>query len=137
MIEDNQFDISFSNSVIEHVGDEARIRKFAAESSRIAPRYWIQTPSKYFPLEPHTGMLFWWFYPQSLKRYFLRRWERDMPLIAIHAKRTTFVTRRQLRELFPDGTIYTERFFGIAKSYSIYRGVERAAISEPSRSHAR
>lgn len=121
MFDDNQFDISFSNSVIEHVGDESRMRMFANESSRIAARYWIQTPSKYFPLEPHTGMPFWWFYPQSLKRYFLGRWERDMPLIAMHAKRTTFITRRQLLGLYPDASIFTERFCGFAKSYSAYR----------------
>lgn len=36
---DNSFDAVFSNSTIEHVGDEARQEAFAAEARHLAPAY--------------------------------------------------------------------------------------------------
>jgi len=63
MFKDDEFEVSFSNSVIEHVGDDNKILSFADEAQRISRKIWVQTPSKYFPLEPHTGMPFWWYYP--------------------------------------------------------------------------
>jgi len=58
--QDGEFDLVFSNSVIEHVGDFERMRQFVHEARRVAKSYWIQTPSKWFPIEPHCGMPFWW-----------------------------------------------------------------------------
>ena len=51
------YDLVFSNSVIEHVGGHAQRLRFAAEVHRLAARHWIQTPYRYFPIEPH------WLFP--------------------------------------------------------------------------
>lgn len=68
-VTDKNFDIVFSNSVIEHVGD-ARFRSaFAREVRRLGKSYWVHTPSRCFPIEPHNGMPFWWFYPAPLRRW--------------------------------------------------------------------
>ena len=50
---DGEFDIIYSNSVIEHVGNYERQTQFAKEVIRVGKSYWIQTPYKHFPIEPH------------------------------------------------------------------------------------
>ncbi len=45
---DHSFDIVFSNSVIEHVGDFARQQAFAAEVIRTGRRLWVQTRRRSF-----------------------------------------------------------------------------------------
>ncbi|WP_407357221.1 class I SAM-dependent methyltransferase [Methanolobus sp. WCC5] len=63
----NQFDVVFSNSVIEHVGTYDDQRRMAEEVQRVGRRYFIQTPNYYFPFEPHFLFPFYQFFPQWLK----------------------------------------------------------------------
>ena len=50
---DGEFDIVFSNSVIEHLGTFEKQTAFANECMRVGKRYWVQTPAQEFPIEPH------------------------------------------------------------------------------------
>jgi hypothetical protein len=118
---DNSFDIAFSNSVIEHVGDEAKQRKFTNEVRRLAPSYFVQTPSIYFPIEPHSGIPFWWAIPRFIRARMHRRWEKTLPAWNNMLANTTVILRRRLQDYFFDGTIRTERLLGIPKSYYVYR----------------
>ena len=118
---DNQFDVVFSNSVIEHVGGEERRAAFAREVRRLAPRYFVQTPSVWFPLEAHTGIPFWWALPQSVRRRAIERWRAKLPAWTEMVEGTTVIARDQLQAYFPDGAIITERVMGIPKSYAAYR----------------
>lgn len=111
------FDIAFSNSVIEHVGDAGNRARMAAEIRRLAPRYWVQTPSIWFPMEAHTMMPFWWFYPAPLKSRFKERWRRVRPAWTEMIDGTTVIRRRELHQLFPDAMLLTERVGGFTKSY--------------------
>ncbi len=114
---DGQYDIAFSNSVIEHVGDAAHRAALASEAQRLAPRYWVQTPSVWFPMEAHTQMPFWWFYPPMMKRFFIRRWRIKLPAWCEMVETTTVLSRAEVARLFPGGEVWTERFVGFAKSY--------------------
>jgi SAM-dependent methyltransferase len=118
---DKSFDIVFSNSVIEHVGDKAKRKAFASEVRRVGTRYYTQTPSKYFPLEAHTGIPFWWFFPTALKQHFFRKWEHKLPLWNQMIQGTTVVSKREMSELFPGSSIKVDRLVGFPKSYTVYR----------------
>jgi Methyltransferase domain len=52
---DAEFDLGFSNAVVEHVGGGRRgQRQFVAELCRVAQRVFVTTPNRWFPLDPHT-----------------------------------------------------------------------------------
>jgi SAM-dependent methyltransferase len=53
---DGEFDIVFSNAVIEHVGDRARQRLFVSEALRVGRRVFLTTPNRRFPIELHTRL---------------------------------------------------------------------------------
>ena len=53
---DGEFDLYFSNAVIEHVGGEERQRAFVVEALRVAHRVFITTPNRWFPVELHTRL---------------------------------------------------------------------------------
>jgi hypothetical protein len=114
------FDTVFSNSVIEHVGDVERRAEFAREVRRLGRSYWVQTPAKWFPIEAHCGMPFWWFYPARLRHYFIARWRRKLPSWTKMVEGTNLIERAELQALFPDATIRVEKFCGIPKSYIAY-----------------
>ncbi len=118
---DNSFEAVFSNSTIEHVGDEEQQARFAAETRRLAPAYWVQTPSTLSPIEPHTGVPFYWRLPRFLREAILSYWDRRVPGWVVMLRGTRVLSRRRMRELFPDGRIYVERILGVEKSYTFYR----------------
>lgn len=51
---DNQFDIAYSNAVIEHVGEQEQQIAFLREAFRVAKKGFLTTPNRYFPIELHT-----------------------------------------------------------------------------------
>ena len=51
---DRNFDIVFSNAVIEHVGGRDQQLMFMRELKRVAGRGYITTPNRFFPIEVHT-----------------------------------------------------------------------------------
>jgi hypothetical protein len=134
---DNSFEIAFSNSVIEHVGEEANEWKFAGEVRRLAPSYYVQTPSVYFPLEAHSGIPFWWALPRFVRARLQERWAKTLPDWGEMVAHTTVISRRQLQRYFFDGTIRTERLLGISKSYYVYRVAPPVALDRATTAQAR
>jgi SAM-dependent methyltransferase len=56
---DDEFDIAFSNAVVEHVaGGRDGQRQFVHELCRVARRVFVTTPNRRFPLEVHTLLPF-------------------------------------------------------------------------------
>lgn len=121
--DDNAFDIVFSNSVIEHVGDRDKISAFSQEVRRLAPNYWVQTPSIWFPIEAHTGVPFWFRLPQSIRQKMIERWRKKLPGWTRMVETTTVLKRQDLVSVLPDAAIITERLLGIPKSYIAARKI--------------
>jgi SAM-dependent methyltransferase len=122
-IQDNEFDVAFSNSVIEHVGMWKNMRQMAAEVKRIAPRYMVQTPNFWFPIEPHarTPFLHWLPEPVSYRIVMKRKcgfWQKHETVTgAIETVQSAkLIDARQMQELFGDARIVREKFFGLTKS---------------------
>jgi 2-polyprenyl-3-methyl-5-hydroxy-6-metoxy-1,4-benzoquinol methylase len=117
---DRSFPIIFSNSVIEHVPKELQ-PAFAAEIRRVADRYFVQTPNKWFPIEPHYQMPLFHFLPERAQRALNRRFT-----MGFRSKgqwyETTLLSAAELQRLFPDAEIRREKRFGLTKSLMAVRG---------------
>lgn len=136
---DNEFEVVFSNSVIEHVGDWPDQQRMAAEIKRIARRYFVQTPNRWFPIEPHFLTPGFQFLPLRVRIGLVRRVPLGhTPRIPDPAKARDAVTeirlltRREIAELFPEANLYEERILGLTKSFVAYAGFERSgALRRP------
>ncbi|KQR88223.1 hypothetical protein ASG07_04275 [Sphingomonas sp. Leaf343] len=121
--DDMAFDIVHSNSVIEHVGAWRDIEAMAAEVRRLAPHYYVQTPNYWFPLEPHFRAPFFQYLPKWLRARLLMSFKLGFRERvrnyddALHDVGSVYLLgRRQMKRLFPDARIESERFYGLAKS---------------------
>ena len=56
----------------EHAGDWERKLAFAAETRRVAKRYYVQMPAFSFPFEPHYGMPFFHWLPEPAQVWMLQ-----------------------------------------------------------------
>ena len=125
---DHAFDVVYSNSVIEHVGTAEDQRRFAAECQRVGRAYYVQTPNQSFPLEPHlfTPFIHWlptkWQAP-LLRNFTVWGWitRPDQAARDRYLNTTRMLRRRELKALFPDAEIWTERFLGLPKSFIAVR----------------
>jgi len=126
MIEDQAFDVAFSNSVIEHVGKNNEQELFAKEVQRIAKKYWIQTPYKHFPIEPHLLFPLFQYFPSGLQSFIGKRWpyshlkkyNLDIP---DELARLKLLTKSRLKGLFNDGKLHQEKYAGWTKSIIAYK----------------
>lgn len=116
------FDLVFSNSVLEHVGGAHRRAQFAEVVREMAPRHWVQTPYRYFPIEPHwlfPGMA--WL-PLRLRAGISQVWpfgfprRRDRDSAIADCLGVELVDRTEMSHLFPDSRLLIERFAGMTKS---------------------
>ena len=122
---DKSFDVAFSNSVIEHVGNWKDMQRFASELRRVGHSFYCQTPNKWFPVEPHLGALFLHWWPPLLHSYLVTRYFTLWGLLNRPSRLQVeaslagirLLTRRDLEQLFPGATIVTERFLLLSKSY--------------------
>ena len=57
-LEDNSYDLTHSNSVIEHLYDFENQSKMALEVQRVGKKFLIQTPNKYFFLRASLSFAF-------------------------------------------------------------------------------
>lgn len=125
---DHSFDIAFSNSVIEHLQSWENQIKFASEARRIAENIWVQTPSKWFFVDPHLITPFIHYLPINIQRKILRNFtiwglitRPPQTYIDKHLETLRLITYKEMQLLFPDCTIYRERFLFMTKSFIAVR----------------
>lgn len=92
---DGEFDIVFSNAVIEHVGDRERQRELVSEAVRVGRRAFITTPNRRFPIEVHTRLPIVHWLPDRIAHSAYRRVGKTF------ATEIHLLSRRSFRALFP------------------------------------
>jgi SAM-dependent methyltransferase len=116
---DREFEAVFSSSVIEHVPAD-RQAAFADEIRRVGQRYFVQTPNRWFPVEPHYHVPFFQFLPERVRRALNARftlgWQERGQWEEI-----TLLGMGDMRRLFPDAEIHRERVLGLTKSLMAVR----------------
>ena len=120
---DQSFAICFSNSVIEHVGTFADQRAMAREVQRVAQSFFVQTPNRWFPLEPHFLFPGWQFLPLALRAALHRRFrlgwmpaQPDPARARREVEEIRLLTAAEMRELFPSAEIRREKIGPLTKS---------------------
>ncbi len=120
---DGAFDIAFSNSVVEHIPSDADRRAYAAETMRVGRVFYVQTPYRWFPVEPHLMTPLIHFLPKSWQRPLLPYctvWgllHKPTPQGCDDFLRDIrLLTTAELRALFPGAAIWRERALGFLKS---------------------
>ena len=116
------FDVVHSNSVIEHVGSYKNMERFAKEARRIGVTYYIQTPNFWFPIEPHYGVPFFHWLPDTWRIWLFTNFhvgyahKCSFENALIRVDHTRIISKSMMRNLFPEAEIKIERFFGFPKS---------------------
>jgi hypothetical protein len=110
---DGEFDLAYSNSLIEHLPPAARAA-FAAEVRRVARGWWVQTPAYSFPIEPHALLPAAHWLPVPLRR---RYWRLG---VAGEWEEISLLRRADVTALFGEPVV-AERIGPLAKSWIALR----------------
>ena len=120
---ENEFDVVFSNSVIEHIPLNTDRQKMANEIQRTGKKYFVQTPNYYFPFEPHFLFPFYQFFPKYIKIFMLKNfnmgWYKKCGTNS-EAEEMLNLNRllkeNELRGYFPNCKILKEKYMSFTKS---------------------
>jgi SAM-dependent methyltransferase len=92
---DGEFDVVFSNAVLEHVGGRERQRAFVAEALRVGRQVFLTTPNRRFPVEVHTRLPLVHWLPDRLSHPLYRALGKEL------ATEIDLLSAHSLRALFP------------------------------------
>ena len=122
LVRGQQFDLVFSNSLIEHLRGHGPRQRLADVVESLAPQYLVQTPYRYFPVEPHWMFPGFQFLPVAARAYLAPRWplghtygwEADASEDEVMS--TELLSAAEMRHYFSDAEIVWERVAGVPKS---------------------
>jgi hypothetical protein len=122
--DDGEFDVVYSNSVIEHVGPRPQQEQMAAEIRRVGRNYFVQTPNRGFPIEPHFVFPAFQHLPVAVRTQLFMRlrlgWCDHVPDYAAaraEVESIRLLTRTEFYSLFPGAASWVEMWCGMAKSF--------------------
>jgi hypothetical protein len=118
------FDLVFSNSLVEHVGGPVRRQTLANTIAGLSDHYWVQTPARSFPLEPHWMFPGFQFLPVGARAAISRHWPLSPPNLRHRSRQEAIedvlevelLSTAEMSRLFPDAELWPERFLGMTKS---------------------
>lgn len=123
-IRSDNFDFVYSNSVIEHVGGHQRRLALARHATSLGRHHWIQTPNRYFPIEPHWMCPGFQFLPPRARAAVTLVWPIGHYTTRRHSLEQRFgdalsielLSASEMRFYFPDSDIVRERVAALTKS---------------------
>jgi SAM-dependent methyltransferase len=95
---DREFDIVFSNAVVEHAGNLKNQTAFVEEARRVGKRVFITTPNRWFPVEHHTALPLLHYLPKGVYRRILSRSSLEY---WSHEENLNLLTEGEFVALFP------------------------------------
>lgn len=116
------FDLVYCNSLIEHVGGHERRKALAGVIRAMAPHHWVQTPYRYFPLEPHWLFPGFQFLPLCVQVTVSSTWPLGHMSSATRTEAVedvlsvSLLNLTEMKHYFPDSEMVSERFLGLTKS---------------------
>ena len=117
---DGQFDVGWSNAVIEHVGDEEAQVYFLKELCRTCKRVYFTTPNRYFPFELHTRLLFIHWLPKRIFDYILsftsKKWATGNYMYLLSIRKLKKILKKAG---ITNYHIFKNRFCGLTMDFSI------------------
>ena len=123
---DDCFDLAYSNSVIEHVGDFEKQKMMAKEIRRVAPHGYLQTPNKYFFMEPHFLFPYFQLIPRSIRIILIKRFQLGNYKRASSKEEAEqivdsvrLLSYKDILFLFPKTEIVREKWMGLTKSFVV------------------
>jgi hypothetical protein len=125
---DASFDLVVSNSVIEHVGTAEDQAAMARAVRRVGRGYYVQTPNRWFPVDPHYLVPLVHLLPRGGRVALLQRFNlgwlaraRERAEAERQVDTIRLLTAGELQSLFPDGRLWRERIAGLTKSLIVTR----------------
>jgi len=94
-----EFDIAFSNAVIEHTGSTDGQAFFVNEICRVCKAFFISTPNRWFPVETHTGIPLLHYLPKDMFRKYIRGTKYDY---WSYEKNLNLLDYKDFKNLFPE-----------------------------------
>ena len=117
---DKQFDVCWSNAVLEHVGDSDRQVSFLKEVKRVSRKAFITTPNRLFPVELHTRTPLLHYLPKRLFDWCIKlagkKWAAGD---FMHLLSESDLRRRLAQAGIEDYQLIRNRFFGFAMDFVV------------------
>jgi len=126
---DQQFDVVFSNAVINLMPSQADQYRMAREIMRVGKRYFVQSPNRHFPIDWRTLVPFFHFLSPQVQAWCFAHFRvgtyarvTDPAKALLLATRVRDLSVREMQAVFPGCSLFRERFFGFTKSIAAYDG---------------
>jgi hypothetical protein len=123
----SEYDVVFSNSVIEHLFTFDKQRIMADNIKKLSSKYFVQTPNYNFPVEPHFLFPFFHYLPNRWKLYLLNKFSLGhYPIIPDKKSAQTSIDKirllkpREVKSLFPGSKLMFEKVLFFNKSIIVH-----------------